>query len=239
MPFLHMTLPKSLTSPSDPFASQHEYATSSSDQSDHLRLYSEGWERVTSRRHNSQQKCRINCDCHRYGPPCQNGMCPAFSENTDPKSALPRPPHHDQESKRARVLRWRNSISAECGAKGLDEVSESIMSDQDDNMEVDDSDDEVATHPDDSSEESSSQDTNEVSTADDFRIISITDLEAVTTELGREGLKWRVFYPPRRSCSNVRDAWLAVGPTNHAVECAARRIMSGAMKTALVRSRKS
>lgn len=235
MPHLPVTLP----SASDPSASQHhlgtQYATASLDQSAHLQK-SGGWEWMTlswvqkeSMHRYDTQKRGINCECGLSSAPYQNMVHSGFSECAKSSSTPSYPPVHESESRWARVLRWRNSISAE---SGVDERSEPTMSDQDGLTETDGSDEETATHPDDSSEACSSEATDKVSLEDDFRVINITDLEAVTAELEKEGLKWRVFYPPRRSCSNHRDVWLAVGPTDSIVDCAARRIMSGAMKIA-------
>ena len=226
---------KPLPSTSDPMPSRYpgtQYATPPLDRAGFPLIY-EGWERP-SRRYDPHHTCRNTYEYDQSGPLYRDVIHPGVSKRTKTKTNAIHShlPTHDHESKRAWVLNWRNSVSAESGTDP-DEVSEPAMSDQDDEMASDSSDEEdMATHPDESEECSSSQDENKAPIEDDFLIVNITDLQAVTAELEKEGLKWRVFYPPRRSCSSAREAWLAVGPTNSIVESAARRIMSGAMKTA-------
>ena len=141
---------KPLPSTSDPMPSQYpgtQYATPPLDRAGFPLIY-EGWERP-SRRYDPHHTCRNTYEYDQSGPLYRDVIHPGVSKRTKTKTNAIHShlPTHDHESKRAWVLNWRNSVSAESGTDP-DEVSEPAMSDQDDEMASDSSDEEdMATHP--------------------------------------------------------------------------------------------
>ncbi|CAL1700201.1 unnamed protein product [Somion occarium] len=119
-----------------------------------------------------------------------------------------------------RLLRWRSSVSTE--GQGAENIHSWPQ------QRPDPPENEVAMQLDSSSATSYGNQVAENNSFDtNFRVVNHSDLQQVTDEFARQGLKYRVFYPRRKSSSVARNVWLAVGANESIVETVARRIMSG------------